>query len=122
MINPFWKNKSVLVTGAGGFIGSHLVERLHSEGARVRAFVRYNSRGDIGLLNHLPDDVCKEIEIIGGNIRDSSVILKAAENIGVAPMITNKQLMILVTCARSFCASRLDLQSDLYRARLYPRS
>ncbi|MCJ7432277.1 MAG: SDR family NAD(P)-dependent oxidoreductase [Anaerolineales bacterium] len=83
MINPFWKNKSVLVTGAGGFIGSHLVERLHVEGARVRAFVRYNSRGDIGLLNELPDEARKDIEIIGGDIRDSSAILKAAENIEV---------------------------------------
>ena len=59
------------------------MERLHTEGARVRAFVRYNSRGDIGLLNNLPDDVCKEIEIIGGDIRDSSAILKAAENVEI---------------------------------------
>ena len=82
-MDPFWKNKPVLVTGAGGFIGSHLVERLHAEEARVRALVRYNSRGDIGLLSHLPDEARKEIEIIGGDIRDSSAILKAAENVEV---------------------------------------
>ena len=40
----------ILVTGAGGFIGSHLVERLVREGASVRAFVHYNSRNDWGLL------------------------------------------------------------------------
>jgi dTDP-glucose 4,6-dehydratase len=82
-MDPFWKSKPVLVTGAGGFIGSHLVERLHAEEARVRALVRYNSRGDIGLLSHLPDEARKEIEIIGGDIRDSSAILKAAENVEV---------------------------------------
>jgi NAD dependent epimerase/dehydratase len=82
-MDPFWKNKPLLVTGAGGFIGSHLVERLHAEGAQVRALVRYNSRGDIGLLSHLPDEARKEIEIIGGDIRDSSAILKAAENVEI---------------------------------------
>ena len=46
--------KQVLVTGAGGFIASHLVERLVADGAQVRAFVRYNSRGDWGLLKLLP--------------------------------------------------------------------
>ncbi len=75
----FWQGKMILVTGAGGFIGSHLVERLRAEGARVRAFVRYNSRGDSGLLRQLPANALAEIEIIGGDIRDSSAILKASE-------------------------------------------
>ncbi len=49
-----WENQKVLVTGAGGFSGSHLVERLVELGAIVRALVRYNSRNDWGLLGLLP--------------------------------------------------------------------
>ena len=49
-----WMDKQILVTGAGGFIGSHLVETLVEHGARVRAFVRYNARNDPGLLRLLP--------------------------------------------------------------------
>jgi dTDP-glucose 4,6-dehydratase len=49
-----FENKTVLVTGAGGFIGSHLVERLVSEGSKVRAFVRYNARRVL-LPSSIPD-------------------------------------------------------------------
>ncbi len=83
-MNEFWRGKIVLVTGAGGFIGSHLVERLVAEGAMVRAFVRYNSRGDIGLLNQLSADAIKKMEIIGGDVRDSSAVLDAAQNVDFA--------------------------------------
>ena len=78
-MTSFWQGKSVLVTGAGGFIGSHLVERLHAQGAKVRAFVRYNSRGEAGLLRQLPTEALSQLEIIGGDIRDSSAILTASE-------------------------------------------
>ncbi len=65
-----WQGKSVLVTGAGGFIGSHLVERLVELGARVRAAVRYNSRSDWGLLELLPPAVQSSLEISPGDITD----------------------------------------------------
>ena len=73
----FWENKPVLVTGAGGFIGSHLVERLLKEGARLRAFVRYTSRNDPGLLRHLSPEDLRRIELVGGDLRDAHAILQA---------------------------------------------
>lgn len=65
-----WTGRPVLVTGAGGFIGSHLTERLVDEGAEVRAFVRYNSRGDTGLLSLLPPDKLAAVQVISGDLRD----------------------------------------------------
>jgi NAD dependent epimerase/dehydratase len=68
--NMKWEGKPVLVTGGGGFIGSHLVERLVEVGARVRALVRYNSRNDWGLLELLPASIKENLEIVAGDITD----------------------------------------------------
>ncbi len=76
-MDGFWKNKTVLVSGAGGFIGSHLVEALLSKGAHVRAFVRYTSRGDPGYLNLLPAELSEKLEVISGDLRDRSAIYDA---------------------------------------------
>lgn len=73
-----WSGQTALVTGAGGFIGSHLTERLVREGARVRAFVRYNSRGDEGFLGLLPQGVHQDLEIIAGDLRDSDAVRAAS--------------------------------------------
>lgn len=64
------ENTRVLVTGAGGFIGSHLVEALVAAGARVRGLVQYNSRNDWGQLERVPQDVLSQVEVKVGNIRD----------------------------------------------------
>jgi NAD dependent epimerase/dehydratase len=75
----FWQNKQVLVTGAGGFIGSHLVEALLVRGAKVRAFVRYISRKDPGLLNQLSVEDFSKIEIIAGDLRDEYAVRHAVK-------------------------------------------
>jgi len=65
-----------LVTGAGGFIGSHLVEALIKQGARVKAFLRYYSHDSIGLLAELPRDVLGEVEIFRGDLKDPEALRK----------------------------------------------
>jgi nucleoside-diphosphate-sugar epimerase len=69
-----WQNVRTLVTGAGGFIGSHLVEELVSRGASVRALVRYNSRADLGLLATLPAEVRRKLEIVSGDLLDARAV------------------------------------------------
>jgi len=81
--SKFWQSKHVLVTGAGGFIGSHLVEKLAISGASVRAFVRYNSRGDPGLLSMLPIDILDNLEIIAGDLRDLPAVLSASRDVNI---------------------------------------
>lgn len=63
--------KRVFVTGADGFIGSHLVELLVASGAQVRALVYYNSWNELGWLRDVSPDVRKQVEVLNGDIRDS---------------------------------------------------
>lgn len=76
-----WTGRSVLVTGAGGFIGSHLTERLIDEGAQVRAFTRYTSRGDLGLLTLLPPAKLKTMQVISGDLRDVEAVRGAVKGV-----------------------------------------
>lgn len=71
----------MLVTGAGGFIASHLVEALVQRKAQVRAFVRYNSRGDPGLLRLLAPEILKQVEIVSGDLRDLPAIRDAMSGV-----------------------------------------
>lgn len=75
--------KKVLVTGADGFIGSHLVEKLLEEGAIVRAFCYYNSFNSWGWLDSFPKDKLDQIEIFSGDIRDAGSVRSAMKDIDV---------------------------------------
>jgi dTDP-glucose 4,6-dehydratase len=69
--------RSVLVTGAAGFIGSHLTERLVRDGHRVRAFIRYNGRDDRGHLDSLPEEVRDAIDVQRGDLKDGDAVHRA---------------------------------------------
>jgi dTDP-glucose 4,6-dehydratase len=69
---------TVLVTGAGGFIGSHLVEELLRHGHRVRAFVRYGSHGRRGWLEQVPAKLAGGMEVFFGDIADARAVREAA--------------------------------------------
>jgi NAD dependent epimerase/dehydratase len=75
------KGKKVLVTGAGGFIGSHLTERLVSDGAEVRAFVHYNSLGAAGWLDRSPER--ERIELLSGDLRDQDFVRAALAGVDI---------------------------------------
>lgn len=73
--------KKILVTGADGFIGSHLVETLLEEGYEVRAFVLYNSFNTWGWLDTFSKEKLDRIEVFTGDVRDPNAVRKAAEGV-----------------------------------------
>ncbi|NUO38801.1 MAG: SDR family NAD(P)-dependent oxidoreductase [Gemmatimonadaceae bacterium] len=75
--------KRVLVTGADGFIGSHLTERLLAEGCSVRAFVCYNSFNSWGWLDSLPPAVLSDIDVFPGDIRDPNGVRQAMRDVDI---------------------------------------
>src|ERR1700723_2178883 len=72
------EGQQVLVTGAGGFIGSHLSERLVRLGAEVRAFCSYNSLGSKGWLDESPSDIAASLDVRFGDVRDLDTVVAAA--------------------------------------------
>lgn len=77
------RNKNVLVTGADGFIGSHLVERLLEEGCKIKAFVNYNSFNSWGWLDTISKEKLAKIEIFLGDIRDPNGVRTAMQEVEV---------------------------------------
>jgi len=74
-----WQNRRVLVTGAGGFIGSHLVEELLRRGADVTAFVHYNARNDWGMLEGLYGQEEERLSVVTGDVTDGNAVRAAID-------------------------------------------
>jgi len=72
-----WQNKKVLITGAGGFIGSHLVDTLVDHGANVTAFVHYNSRNNWGWLENRYSSDTPNFQVVAGDVADMGFVQKA---------------------------------------------
>ncbi len=77
MTKTDYRSKKILVTGAGGFIGSHLAEHLVELGANVRALLRYNSRADRGQIDYIQGGVEDSIEVVWGDLRDTTSVFNA---------------------------------------------
>jgi len=82
-IKKFYSGKTIGVTGAAGFIGHHLVDRLVKYGCEVKALIKYNSQSNIGLLQTLSPDVLNNVELVFGNVCDLRMMERFVENTDV---------------------------------------
>lgn len=101
-----WKNKKVLVTGAAGFIGSHLVERLVALQADVTCFVRYDSLNSWGFLDSLP--IKNSLNIISADLKDSDAVREAVKGQDVV-----FHLAAAVSIPHSYDFPREHLQTNI---------
>lgn len=100
--------KRILVTGAGGFIGSHLTEALALAGARVTAMVRYNSASAVGNLVFLPPALRDTLAIAAGNIEDGDFVFRAMEGQDIV-----LHLAALIAIPYSYVAPRSYVRANV---------
>ncbi len=100
--------RKILVTGAAGFIGSHLVETLLRREARVTAMIRYNSASSIGNLAFLPESLRAALTVLPGNIEDSDFVHRAVEGHEIV-----LHLAALIAIPYSYSAPRSYLRANV---------
>jgi len=98
----------VAVTGAEGFIGSHLVEELVAKGCRVRAMVLYNSFGSWGWLERLDEDVMANVEVQLGDVRDAGSVMNLMRDVDVV-----YHLAALIAIPFSYIAPRTYVETNI---------
>lgn len=103
-----FSGRNVLVTGADGFIGSHLVERLIREGAAVRAFCAYNPNGSFGWLDELAADQLAQVDVRLGDIRDGRFVANAVRGTEIV-----FHLAALIAIPYSFDAPESYLETNI---------
>ena len=102
------KGKKVLVTGGGGFIGSHLVEGLLAAGADVSVMVRYNSSSSRGNLEMLSEDDQHRVEVLFGNIEDSDFVARVMDKVDIV-----FHLAALIAIPYSYLAPRSYVRTNV---------
>lgn len=103
-----YQGQQVFVTGAGGFIGSHLVEALVRSGAKVRALVRYNSENRWGWLDHLEPEIMSSVEVVAGDIRDPDSLQNLASGSAYG-----FHLAALISIPYSYAAPRSFVETNI---------
>ncbi len=100
--------KNILVTGAGGFIGSHLVEALLQRGANVTAMLHYNSLSSVGNLKFLTETLRAKLNVLPGNIEDSDFVYRAVEGQDIV-----LHLAALIAIPYSYVAPRSYIRTNI---------
>lgn len=102
------RGKKVLVTGAGGSIGSHLVEALVEHGAIVRSMVHYDSASSRGNLSFIDPEVERSLEAVAGNIENGDFVYRAMQDVDIV-----LHLAALIAIPYSYVAPRSDVRTNV---------